>query len=115
MGEVLEFEEYVRTRQDALLRSARRLVPDPVDAQDLFLSSLRNSTLLAVGSATVVMLLTAVIAWLIYKSRMRGSKALEFTMVSNLSLLDDEDVMDGRMDTKPVERKMAAERTASAA
>ena len=28
-GEVLEFEEYVRTRQDALLRSARRLVPGP--------------------------------------------------------------------------------------
>ncbi|GAA3298672.1 hypothetical protein GCM10020295_34820 [Streptomyces cinereospinus] len=35
VGEVLGFEEYVRTRQDALLRSARRLVPDPVDAQDL--------------------------------------------------------------------------------
>ncbi|WP_405585733.1 SigE family RNA polymerase sigma factor [Streptomyces sp. NBC_01190] len=34
-GAVLEFEEYVRTRQDALLRSARRLVPDPTDAQDL--------------------------------------------------------------------------------
>jgi RNA polymerase sigma-70 factor (sigma-E family) len=34
-GSVLEFEEYVRTRQDALLRSARRLVPDPTDAQDL--------------------------------------------------------------------------------
>ncbi|MGW3121884.1 SigE family RNA polymerase sigma factor [Streptomyces sp. NPDC001107] len=32
---VLEFEEYVRTRQDGLLRSARRLVGDPLDAQDL--------------------------------------------------------------------------------
>ncbi|WP_443071180.1 SigE family RNA polymerase sigma factor [Streptomyces sp. NBC_01476] len=32
---VLAFEEYVRTRRDALLRSARRLVPDPTDAQDL--------------------------------------------------------------------------------
>ncbi|MFI6931916.1 SigE family RNA polymerase sigma factor [Streptomyces sp. NPDC050287] len=32
---VLEFEEYVRTRHDALLRSARRLVGDPLDAQDL--------------------------------------------------------------------------------
>jgi RNA polymerase sigma-70 factor (sigma-E family) len=38
--EVLEFEEYVRTRQDALLRSARRLVPDPVDAQDLLQTAL---------------------------------------------------------------------------
>ena len=39
-GEVLEFEEYVRTRQDALLRSARRLVPDPIDAQDLLQTAL---------------------------------------------------------------------------
>ena len=37
---MLEFEEYVRTRQDALLRSARRLVPDPVDAQDLLQTAL---------------------------------------------------------------------------
>ncbi|MCC0094536.1 SigE family RNA polymerase sigma factor [Streptomyces flavotricini] len=34
-NEALRFEEYVRLRQDALLRTARRLVPDPVDAQDL--------------------------------------------------------------------------------
>jgi RNA polymerase sigma-70 factor (sigma-E family) len=39
-GGVLQFEEYVRTRQDALLRSARRLVPDPVDAQDLVQTAL---------------------------------------------------------------------------
>lgn len=39
-GGVLEFEEYVRTRQDALLRSARRLVPDPIDAQDLVQTAL---------------------------------------------------------------------------
>jgi RNA polymerase sigma-70 factor (sigma-E family) len=39
-GAVLEFEEYVRTRQDALLRSARRLVPDPIDAQDLVQTAL---------------------------------------------------------------------------
>ncbi|MFP1628633.1 SigE family RNA polymerase sigma factor [Streptomyces sp. 5K101] len=39
-GEVLEFEEYVRTRQEALLRSARRLVPDPVEAQDLLQTAL---------------------------------------------------------------------------
>jgi RNA polymerase sigma-70 factor (sigma-E family) len=37
---VLEFEDYVRTRQDALLRSARRLVPDPIDAQDLVQTAL---------------------------------------------------------------------------
>ncbi|GAA0928125.1 SigE family RNA polymerase sigma factor [Streptomyces thermoalcalitolerans] len=39
-GEVLEFEEYVRTRQDALLRSAHRLVPNPSDAQDLLQTAL---------------------------------------------------------------------------
>jgi RNA polymerase sigma-70 factor (sigma-E family) len=39
-GAVLDFDEYVRTRQDALLRSARRLVPDPIDAQDLVQTAL---------------------------------------------------------------------------
>ncbi|MFF9771909.1 SigE family RNA polymerase sigma factor [Streptomyces sp. NPDC053086] len=39
-GAVLEFEEYVRTRQDALLRSARRLVGDPLTAQDLLQTAL---------------------------------------------------------------------------
>ncbi|WP_431782594.1 SigE family RNA polymerase sigma factor [Streptomyces chumphonensis] len=34
------FETYVRMRQEALLRSARRLVPDPVDAQDLLQTAL---------------------------------------------------------------------------
>ncbi|MFD3487502.1 SigE family RNA polymerase sigma factor [Streptomyces sp. NPDC058665] len=42
-GEVLAFEEYVRTRQEALLRSARRLVPDPVDAQDLLQTALART------------------------------------------------------------------------
>jgi RNA polymerase sigma-70 factor (sigma-E family) len=42
-GTVLEFEEYVRTRQDALLRSARRLVPDPADAQDLLQTALART------------------------------------------------------------------------
>lgn len=42
-GEVLGFEEYVRSRQDALLRSARRLVPDPVDAQDLLQTALART------------------------------------------------------------------------
>ncbi|GHH85481.1 RNA polymerase sigma-E factor [Streptomyces sulfonofaciens] len=42
-GEVLEFEDYVRTRHDALLRSARRLVPDPVDAQDLLQTALART------------------------------------------------------------------------
>jgi RNA polymerase sigma-70 factor (sigma-E family) len=35
-----DFEEYVRSRQEALLRSARRLVPDPIDAQDLVQTAL---------------------------------------------------------------------------
>ncbi|MGW7352391.1 SigE family RNA polymerase sigma factor [Streptomyces sp. Z26] len=39
-AEVLDFEEYVRTRQDALLRSARRLVTDPMEAQDLLQTAL---------------------------------------------------------------------------
>ncbi|MBB5939430.1 RNA polymerase sigma-70 factor (sigma-E family) [Streptomyces zagrosensis] len=39
-GEVLDFEDYVRNRQDALLRSARRLVPDPIEAQDLLQTAL---------------------------------------------------------------------------
>jgi len=40
---VLEFEDYVRARQDALLRSARRLVPDPTDAQDLVQTALART------------------------------------------------------------------------
>ena len=42
-GQVLEFEDYVRTRQEALLRSARRLVPDPTDAQDLLQTALART------------------------------------------------------------------------
>jgi RNA polymerase sigma-70 factor (sigma-E family) len=42
-AQVLDFEEYVRTRQDALLRSARRLVPDPIDAQDLVQTALART------------------------------------------------------------------------
>lgn len=38
--EILEFEEYVRTRREVLLRSARRLVHDPLDAQDLLQTAL---------------------------------------------------------------------------
>ncbi|MGW3496692.1 SigE family RNA polymerase sigma factor [Streptomyces sp. NPDC001020] len=37
---MLDFDEYVRTRHDALLRRARRLVPDPLDAQDLLQTAL---------------------------------------------------------------------------
>ncbi|MFG2129295.1 SigE family RNA polymerase sigma factor [Streptomyces sp. NPDC048751] len=36
----MDFDEYVRTRHDALLRRARRLVPDPLDAQDLLQTAL---------------------------------------------------------------------------
>ncbi|MEU6370285.1 SigE family RNA polymerase sigma factor [Streptomyces sp. NPDC046931] len=39
----LEFEEYVRTRHDALLRSARRLVSNPLDAQDLLQTALART------------------------------------------------------------------------
>ncbi|MBV9023438.1 MAG: SigE family RNA polymerase sigma factor [Streptomycetaceae bacterium] len=38
--QTLDFEEYVRSRQDSLLRSARRLVPDPNEAQDLLQTAL---------------------------------------------------------------------------
>ncbi|MGV9566054.1 SigE family RNA polymerase sigma factor [Streptomyces sp. NPDC003480] len=41
--EVPEFEEYVRTRHAALLRSARRLVADPLDAQDLLQTALART------------------------------------------------------------------------
>ncbi|MGW7386736.1 SigE family RNA polymerase sigma factor [Streptomyces sp. NPDC054794] len=36
----MDFDEYVRTRHDALLRRARSLVPDPLDAQDLLQTAL---------------------------------------------------------------------------
>lgn len=36
----LDFDEYVRTRHDALLRRARSLVRDPLDAQDLLQTAL---------------------------------------------------------------------------
>jgi RNA polymerase sigma-70 factor (sigma-E family) len=36
----MDFEEYVRTRQEALLRSAQRLIADPLDAQDLLQTAL---------------------------------------------------------------------------
>ena len=40
---VLDFEEYVRMRHDALLRSARRLVGDPLAAQDLLQTALMRT------------------------------------------------------------------------
>ncbi|WP_369275669.1 SigE family RNA polymerase sigma factor [Streptomyces sp. R11] len=43
LGEVLGFEEYVRTRHDVLLRSARCLVHDPLDAQDLLQTALART------------------------------------------------------------------------
>jgi RNA polymerase sigma-70 factor (sigma-E family) len=42
-GGALDFEEYVRSRQESLLRSARRLVPDPADAQDLVQTALART------------------------------------------------------------------------
>ncbi|MDG4859175.1 SigE family RNA polymerase sigma factor [Streptomyces sp. T-3] len=41
--QTLDFEEYVRTRQKVLLRSARRMVPDPLDAQDLLQTALMRT------------------------------------------------------------------------
>ena len=38
----LDFEEYVRTGQDRLLRTARRLIQDPADAEDLLQTALTN-------------------------------------------------------------------------
>ncbi|MEU5031819.1 SigE family RNA polymerase sigma factor [Streptomyces milbemycinicus] len=43
LSETLEFEEYVRRRHDALLRTARRPVPDPLDAQDLLQTALART------------------------------------------------------------------------
>ncbi|WP_316780004.1 SigE family RNA polymerase sigma factor [Streptomyces sasae] len=43
VGEALEFEDYVRTRQATLLRTARRLVPDPLEAQDLLQTALART------------------------------------------------------------------------
>ncbi|MCX5190988.1 SigE family RNA polymerase sigma factor [Streptomyces sp. NBC_00268] len=41
----LDFEDYIRTRHAALLRSARRLVADPLDAQDLLQTALARTYL----------------------------------------------------------------------
>ncbi|MFF1725022.1 SigE family RNA polymerase sigma factor [Streptomyces sviceus] len=41
----LDFEEYLRTRHTALLRSARRLVADPLDAEDLLQTALTRTYL----------------------------------------------------------------------
>ncbi|MFF3160068.1 SigE family RNA polymerase sigma factor [Streptomyces sp. NPDC057910] len=40
---MLGFEDFVRTRQDALLRSARRLIPNHADAQDLLQTALMRT------------------------------------------------------------------------
>jgi DNA-directed RNA polymerase specialized sigma24 family protein len=42
---VSDFEEYIRTRQEALLRSARRLVGDPLAAQGLLQTALLRAYL----------------------------------------------------------------------
>jgi RNA polymerase sigma-70 factor (sigma-E family) len=39
----LDFEDYVRIRHDNLMRSARRLVADPLDAQDLLQTALMRT------------------------------------------------------------------------
>ncbi|MFF4397429.1 SigE family RNA polymerase sigma factor [Streptomyces sp. NPDC001480] len=41
--QALDFEDYVRTRHASLLRCARRLVDDPLDAQDLLQTALART------------------------------------------------------------------------
>ncbi len=43
-----------------------------------FRRALTNSVILALGSGTTVMLLTSLIAWVVYKSRLPGAWALDF-------------------------------------
>lgn len=43
-----------------------------------FHSALRNSIMLAIGAATGTVLLTSVISWIVYRSKIRGAKILDF-------------------------------------
>jgi iron(III) transport system permease protein len=49
-----------------------------VFANKTFRTALTNSVILAILTPTVVMGLTAVIAWIVYRSRIRGASALDF-------------------------------------
>ncbi len=46
----------------------------------------RNSLILGLASATIVMLLTAIVAWLVVRSRTRGSGALDFLAFSPIAV-----------------------------
>ncbi|MEP7260163.1 MAG: iron ABC transporter permease [Usitatibacter sp.] len=62
------------------LQAAQNLTLDPyrfILAHPNFLRSVGNSVLLAFGSATLVMLLTAVISWAVLKSRLPGRRLLD--------------------------------------
>lgn len=43
-----------------------------------FHEALRNSILLAIGAATATVMLTSAIAWIVYRSKVRGAKILDF-------------------------------------
>lgn len=62
------------------LEALRQLTLDPyrsVLGQTSFWSALRNSVMLAAGSATLVMLLTAVVGWIVVRTRWRGRWMLD--------------------------------------
>jgi iron(III) transport system permease protein len=53
---------------------------------DPFYTALRNSLTLALGAATLVTLLTSVLAWLRHKSRLPGVNALEFLVMAPITI-----------------------------
>ncbi len=59
---------------EALFRNSSALTP------------LLNSTLLGVGSASVIVLLAALIAWFTQKSRLRGRRILDFVAFASIAL-----------------------------
>jgi iron(III) transport system permease protein len=55
-------------------------------ADSASLSALRNSLLLAAGSATAASLLTLIVAWLAVRARVRGSRAMDFAVSVPLAI-----------------------------
>jgi iron(III) transport system permease protein len=56
------------------------------DSADYVLEPIINSTLLGIGTATVVMLVVSVIAYFVHKTRTPGRKALDFLAFSSIAL-----------------------------
>ncbi|MGW1562777.1 SigE family RNA polymerase sigma factor [Streptomyces sp. NPDC002144] len=84
---VLEFEEYVRMRQDGLLRIARRLVDDPLDAQDLLQTALTR-TYLRWGRIADKRLADAYLRRVMINTRTEWWRARRFTEVPTGQLPD---------------------------